>query len=98
MVLRSRISILTQPDGFLADEFFSFSADSFSGLGIAVGDHDVCSALGCEEGDFTTDAAAAADDHHDAAGELFLGRLTADLGFFELPVLDAEASLGGRAT
>ena len=95
MVLRSRNVDGGPADGFLAGDGSSLFADALGALDVAVGDDDVGSALGCEQGDFAADAAASADDHHDAAAEFLLGWLAADLGLFELPVLDAEG-LAGR--
>ena len=48
------------------------------------------SASGGQKSDFAADAAASADDEHDAAAEFLLRRLAAKLGFFHGPVLDAE--------
>ena len=62
-----------------------------------IGDDDVRAALGGEQSDFAADAAASADDESDAAAELFLGRLAANLGLFQLPVLDAEGFAGRAA-
>jgi hypothetical protein len=83
-------------DGLLAGNGAGLVADGFGGLEVAVGDHDVGAALGREQGDFAADAAASADDHHDAAAKFLLRGLAADLGLFELPVLDAEGFAGGQ--
>ena len=71
-----------------------FFGDGFSAFDVAVGDHDVRAALCSEERDLAADAAASADDESDLAAELLFGRLAADLGLFESPVLDAEGFAG----
>ena len=54
------------------------------------------SARGGQQGDFAADAAASADDQGDAAAEFLLGRLAAQFGLFQRPVLDAEGLKGGQ--
>ena len=44
-------------------------------------------------GDFLADAAARADDHDHLPRQFFFRRLTAQLGFFEQPILDVEGFL-----
>ena len=95
MVSRSRMSI-DGVDGLLAGDGRASSATASARLAIAVGDDDVRAALGGEQRDLAADAAASADDQHDAAAEFFLGRLAADLGFLKRPVLDAEGLAGGQ--
>ena len=63
---------------------------------IAIGNHDVRATRGKQLRHFAADAAGAAHHQGDAAAELLLSRLAANLGFFKSPVLDAKRFNGGQ--
>ena len=96
MASRLRMSMATATAHSLPPMAWASSATLLRGFEREVGDDDVGAAFGGEENGLAADAAGAADDESDAAAELFLGRLAADLGFFELPVLDAEGFAGRK--
>ena len=85
MAARSRMSMEAEVGDLAAVLRLDFLGDGLGAFDVAVGDHDVGAAFGGEEGDLAADAAASADDESDLAGELLLGWLAADFGFFELP-------------
>src|ERR1035441_9088362 len=82
--------------GLLAGKGPGLVADAFGALEITVCDHNVSAAPGREQGNFAADAAASADHHHDAPAKLLLRGVAANLGLFQLPVLDAEGFAGGQ--
>ena len=90
MASRLRISTATDRLPSFPAIALASSATFLCGFIVAVGDHDVCSAFRRQQRSFAADAAAAADDQHHLAAQFFLRRLTADLGFFQLPSIRCE--------
>ena len=84
-------------DGALfAPDLFGFIGHPLCGLKGEVGHDDMRAPFGGQQNDLAADAAASSHDQHNAPAQLFLRRLTADLGLLQRPVLDAEGFAGRK--
>jgi len=81
-------------DVFFATRRCHFSCNVLRRFKIAVRDHDMRAALRRLNRSFPPDSAPSANDDEDLTAELLLRRLTAQFGFFQGPVFDAERFRG----
>ena len=94
--LRSRMSTAVAAMASLPAVTRASCATASAPAQIAVGDHDVRSALGREQSSCAADAAGSADDERDLPAEFLLRGLAANLRVFQHPVLDAKRFRGGQ--